>query len=81
MRAAAAIDAEGFVLLLSGLDEDSHWNVRTTLAEVLGTLPAETAMGRLRGMLDDEDKRVVPAVLAGLARLRAPDINELCSRA
>ena len=77
MRAAAAIDAEGFVLLLSGLDEDSHWNVRTTLAEVLGTLPAETAMGRLRGMLDDEDKRVVPAVLAGLARLRAPDINEL----
>jgi cyclophilin family peptidyl-prolyl cis-trans isomerase/HEAT repeat protein len=77
LRATAAIDPEGFLLLLSGLDPDPHWTVRAVLAEVLGTLPQDLALPRLRAMLDDEDKRVAPAVLAGLVRLRAPDVNQL----
>jgi cyclophilin family peptidyl-prolyl cis-trans isomerase/HEAT repeat protein len=76
-RAAAAIDQEGFLLLLSGLDDDPHWTVRATLADVLATLPADVALGRLRAMLKDEDKRVIPAVLGGLVRLRAADINDV----
>jgi cyclophilin family peptidyl-prolyl cis-trans isomerase/HEAT repeat protein len=77
LRAAALIDRESFMLLLSGLDEDAHWTVRATLADVLAGLPAELALGRLRGMLNDEDKRVIPAVLGGLVRLRAPDVNDM----
>jgi cyclophilin family peptidyl-prolyl cis-trans isomerase len=77
LRSVAAIDREGFVLLLSGLDPDPHWTVRAVLADVLGTLPAETSLRRLQDMLGDEDKRVVPPVLAGLVRLRAPDIERI----
>jgi HEAT repeat protein len=41
LRAAAAIDPESFVRVLSSLDPDSQWSVRAALAEVLATLPAE----------------------------------------
>jgi cyclophilin family peptidyl-prolyl cis-trans isomerase/HEAT repeat protein len=77
LRAVAAIDRDGFVLLLSGLDPDPHWNVRAVLADVLGTLPPEISLQRLRDMLDDGDKRVIPAVLGGLVRLRAPDVDKI----
>ncbi len=77
LRAVATIDREGFVLLLSGLDPDPHWTVRAALAEVLGTLPAEASVGRLTDMLGDEDKRVIPAVLASLVRLETPEVERL----
>ncbi len=73
LRAAAAIDADSFVLVLSGMEPDSQWIVRATLAEVLSTLPPDVAIERVRSMLQDEDRRVVPAVLTALARLKAPD--------
>ena len=73
LRAAAAIDQENFSLVLSGLDMDRHWTVRAALADVLQRLPAELAVDRVRPMLKDEDKRVVPAVLRALVRLRVPD--------
>ena len=73
LRAAAAIDAESFALILSGLDRDPQWIVRAALADVLGRLPAAVAIERLRPMLTDEDKRVVPSALRALVRLRAPD--------
>jgi cyclophilin family peptidyl-prolyl cis-trans isomerase/HEAT repeat protein len=73
LRAAAAMDPESFSLVLSGLDSDRHWTVRAALAEIMGTMPAEIANGRLQPMLQDEDKRVVPAVLRALVRMRAPD--------
>ena len=75
IQAAAAIDAESFALILSGLDQDRHWTVRAALAEVLGRLPANVAVDRVRPMLQDEDKRVVPAVLRALARLRVNDLD------
>jgi cyclophilin family peptidyl-prolyl cis-trans isomerase/HEAT repeat protein len=74
LRAAAAIDRESFVRVLSSMDPDSHWSVRSALADVLATLPADVALERVRAMLKDEDRRVVPSVLAALARLKAPDI-------
>ena len=77
IRAAAAIDPESFALILSGLDRDSHWTVRAALAEVLGTLPPAVAVERLRPMLQDEDKRVVPAALRALMRHRVPDAQEI----
>jgi cyclophilin family peptidyl-prolyl cis-trans isomerase/HEAT repeat protein len=77
IRAAAAIDPEGFPILLSGMEPDTHWVVRSAIAETLGTLPAELAHARLRPMLDDRDKRVVPAVIDSLVRTKAPDVESL----
>jgi cyclophilin family peptidyl-prolyl cis-trans isomerase/HEAT repeat protein len=73
LRAAAAIDAESFVLVLASMDADPQWSVRAALAEVLGTMPPEVVLERVQSMLRDEDRRVIPAVLAALARLKAPD--------
>jgi cyclophilin family peptidyl-prolyl cis-trans isomerase/HEAT repeat protein len=77
IRAAAAIDAEGFPIALSGMEPDHHWMVRAAIADVLGTMPAEIAAERLRGMLDDQDKRVLPSVIDGLVRVNAPGIETL----
>ena len=75
LRAAAAIDQDSFVAVLSGMDPDRHWRVRAALADTLGTFPAELAADRVRSMLQDEDKRVIPAVLASLARLKVGDLR------
>jgi cyclophilin family peptidyl-prolyl cis-trans isomerase/HEAT repeat protein len=72
LRATAALDREGFVSVLSGLEPDPHWTVRAALASVLATLPPEVALPRLTLMLDDSDQRAIPAVLAALTKLRAP---------
>jgi cyclophilin family peptidyl-prolyl cis-trans isomerase len=75
LRAAAAIDQESFVAVLAGMEPDRHWRVRAALAEALGTFPAELATDRVRSMLQDEDKRVIPAVLSSLVRLKASDVR------
>jgi cyclophilin family peptidyl-prolyl cis-trans isomerase/HEAT repeat protein len=77
LRAAAAIDPESFLIVLSSMDRDNQWIVRAALAEVLATLPAQTVAERIRGMLQDEDRRVVPAVLRALARLKVPDLADV----
>ncbi len=46
IRAAAAIDPDGFLLTLSGMEPDPHWIVRAALADVLGSLPANVATDR-----------------------------------
>jgi len=72
LRAAASIDLENFLLVLSGMEPDRDWTVRAALADVLGTIGPQ-AVERTRSMLRDEDRRVVPSVLNALARLKAPD--------
>src|SRR6185369_7935471 len=49
----------------------------SAIADVLGSMPAPFATARLRAMLDDPDKRVVPAVLDSLTKLKAPGIETL----
>jgi HEAT repeat protein/cyclophilin family peptidyl-prolyl cis-trans isomerase len=77
LRAAAAVDPDSFVAILAGMDQDPHWRVRAALAEALGALPAEAVTERLRSMLQDEDKRVIPPVLAAFERLKVPDAHTL----
>ena len=77
LRASAAIDPETFVVILASLDPDPDWSVRSAMAGILATLPADVAEERLRAMLTDEDKRVIPAVLRGLVRLKVADASEL----
>ena len=73
LRAAAEIDRDRFSLILSGLEPDRHWLVRTALVDALSTLPPEIALERVSAALKDEDKRVVPAVLRALVRLRGQE--------
>jgi cyclophilin family peptidyl-prolyl cis-trans isomerase/HEAT repeat protein len=73
IRAAAAIDQEAFLLVLSGMDPDPQWIVRAALVDVLAAFPPEVALERVRSMLRDDDRRVVPSVLRALQRLKASD--------
>jgi HEAT repeat protein len=73
LRATATEDPDGFLTALSGLDPDPNWMVRAALASVLGSLSPEIGLPRLKTMLSDTDQRVIPTVLAGLVKLKAPD--------
>ena len=73
LRAIAALDPENLRVLLSGLDPDPHWSVRSSLATLLGTLPPEEVLPRLTAMLKDDDQRVIPAVLNALTKVKAPN--------
>ena len=46
---------------------------RAALVEVLATMPGEVALDRVRAMIRDEDKRVLPSVLTALAHFKTPD--------
>src|SRR4051812_14569168 len=76
LRAAASIDVDNFILILSGMEPDRDWTVRAALADVLGTMGPQ-AIERTRSMLRDEDRRVVPSVLNALEHLKAPDAASL----
>jgi cyclophilin family peptidyl-prolyl cis-trans isomerase/HEAT repeat protein len=77
LQSAAAVDQQRFLFVLASLEPDRDWRVRAAFAGVLAMLPAEIAVERLRSMLQDQDKRVVPAVLDALARLRPPDVGQI----
>jgi cyclophilin family peptidyl-prolyl cis-trans isomerase/HEAT repeat protein len=77
LRAAAAIDRETFLLVLASLDPDRDWTVRAALAHVLPSLGSEAVVERLRAMLADQDKRVIPAALNALVQVKAPDVAGL----
>jgi len=77
IRGCAAIDPAGFPTLLSGMEPDPHWIVRAAIADALGSMPAPFAIARLRTMLDDPDKRVVPPALDSLAKLKAPGLEDI----
>jgi cyclophilin family peptidyl-prolyl cis-trans isomerase len=77
LRSLAALDADNFLVVLSGLDPDPHWSVRASMATLLGTLNQEVALPRLNAMLGDQDQRVIPAVLGALTRLKAPNAADV----
>ena len=77
LRSAATLDPDEFVVVLSGLDADADWTVRAALASVLGTLPADIGVPRLRSMLDDGDQRVIPSVIESLVKAHAPNLADV----
>jgi cyclophilin family peptidyl-prolyl cis-trans isomerase len=68
-RAAAQIDSESFLIVLSSLPRDRDWTVRAAMAGVLATMPADVVIDRVKELTTDEDKRVWPAAMRALARL------------
>ena len=77
LQGLAERDEDAFLLVLSGLDPDPHYSVRAGLAALLATKDPERALPRVTPMLTDSDARVVPAVLAAMARLEAPDVGRI----
>jgi cyclophilin family peptidyl-prolyl cis-trans isomerase/HEAT repeat protein len=76
-RSLRDLDPQSFVLVLSGLDPDRDWSVRATIATLLGTLDREAMLPRLSAMLQDQDRRVIPSVLAALVKIRAPKVEQV----
>ncbi|HUK34764.1 MAG TPA: HEAT repeat domain-containing protein, partial [Vicinamibacterales bacterium] len=77
LKSASSMAPDDFILILSGLDPDSDWHVRASLASLLGTLPRQSALPRLNAMLSDTDQRVIAAVLSSLVKLNAPGIGDI----
>ena len=69
----ARLDSELFLRTLSGLPPDPQWQVRADLAASFVYVDPDVAAFRLTMLLEDEDRRVVPAVLRALVQSRAPN--------
>ena len=80
MTAAARVNPEGFLLVLSSLGEDREASVRAGLTNVLASIPNEAGRKALEALAADQDPRVMAPALSALARLGSPDIaNRLFS--
>jgi cyclophilin family peptidyl-prolyl cis-trans isomerase/HEAT repeat protein len=73
--ALARTSPDSFLLSMSGLDADRHWSVRAALATALGSLPERAGETRTSQMLNDEDQRVIPAVLNALVSMNAATVE------
>ncbi len=77
LKALARTAPDTFMLVLSGLGRDPDWLVRKALAEGLAFTDPEAATYQLNLLLDDEDARVIPAVLQSLATQRVPNVEQV----
>ena len=75
LRGLARLDPDRFLLALSSLPPDRHWQVRADLARALVSVDPEIATFRLMQLLDDEDRRVLPEVLRSLVEVRATGVT------
>jgi cyclophilin family peptidyl-prolyl cis-trans isomerase/HEAT repeat protein len=80
LTALARTDRDNFALVLSGMDPDPVWWVRAALAAALGGLGDDMSVGILHAMLQDEDEKVLPAVLKALRTARGADSIETLRR-
>jgi cyclophilin family peptidyl-prolyl cis-trans isomerase/HEAT repeat protein len=74
LAAAAKVNPDGFLLVVSSLGPDRDWSVRAALASVLGTLPADRVAGAVEDLASDQDARVRGPAIEALARLAPPDL-------
>ena len=76
LAAAARIDPDGFLLIVSSLERDRDWSVRASLTSVFATLPADLARPALVDLAGDTDVRVQIPALEALAKIGAPDLTK-----
>jgi cyclophilin family peptidyl-prolyl cis-trans isomerase/HEAT repeat protein len=76
----ARLDREEFALVLSGLDPDPVWWVRSALAGALAAAGDEVSVGVLLAALKDPDPRVLPGVLSALREVRGKDAIDTLQR-
>lgn len=77
VRGLAELDPQLFLVVLSGLPPDPQWEVRADLARAFAMVDPDVAAFRLTMLLDDQDRRVIPAVLRGLVAVGAPNAEEV----
>ena len=77
LRGLARLDPDRFLLVLSSLPPDRHWQVRADLARALVWVDPEVAAFRLSVLLEDEDRRVLPSVLQSLVEVQAPGATDV----
>ncbi len=75
MQAAARLDAEGFLLVLSSAERDRDWSVRASLAGTLATLPPDLGRAALEDLAADPDTRVQAPALRALAQIGEPELD------
>lgn len=75
LEAAAKVDPDAFLIVVSGLSLDKEWSVRAKLAEVLATLEPDRVRDALVAMVAETDARVQAPALEALAKVGAPDID------
>jgi HEAT repeat protein len=74
--AAARIDADGFLLVVSSLDRDADWSVRAALATIFGDLPGGLGRPALLDLVTDGDMRVQGPAITALAKIGVPDLSK-----
>ena len=72
--AAATVNPDGFLLVISNVDRDRDWSVRAALAGVLATLPADRVQAAVGDLVADSDVRVKGPALEALARIDSPTL-------
>ena len=80
LGALARSDRGDFALVLSGMDPDRVFWVRSALAGALGKAGDEMSVGILHAMLRDDDARVLPGVLEALRQARGKDALDTLRR-
>jgi cyclophilin family peptidyl-prolyl cis-trans isomerase/HEAT repeat protein len=75
-NAAAKIDPDGFLLVVSSLDRDVDWSVRAALATIFGDLPNGLGRPALIDLLGDSDVRVQGPAMSALAKIGVPDLGK-----
>jgi cyclophilin family peptidyl-prolyl cis-trans isomerase/HEAT repeat protein len=74
IAAAARLNGEAFVFVISSLPADAEWSVRAALATALGGLEPDKVRSAIIDLVDDQDQRVRGPALSALARVGAPDL-------
>jgi cyclophilin family peptidyl-prolyl cis-trans isomerase/HEAT repeat protein len=75
--ALARLEPSTFLSVLAGLEADADWNVRVAVAQGLGALPEQQGVPRLTVMLQETDRRVIPAVLNALVASKAAGMDKV----
>jgi cyclophilin family peptidyl-prolyl cis-trans isomerase len=76
MAAAAKLDPEAFLLLVSGVGIDKEWSVRAALATTLAPLDKDRVQSLISELANDADARVQAPALEALATVGAPDLDK-----
>jgi cyclophilin family peptidyl-prolyl cis-trans isomerase/HEAT repeat protein len=75
--ALARLEPSTFLSVLAGLEADADWNVRVVIAQGLGSLAEQQGVPRLTVMLQETDRRVIPAVLNALVASKAAGMDKV----
>ncbi len=75
MAAAAKVDPDAFLPVVSALGMDKEWSVRAAMAGIFATLDPERVRGAVIALASESDPRVQGPGLDALAKIGAPDLD------